>query len=329
MLNKTLAGRAAIICSIAFLTLGLFALPGYAQKSFPSRPITIISPYGAGGANDTLGRMFGVLMEKDLGQPVNVVNRVGGSGAVGHTAGATAAPDGYTITNITGEITMLHWLGMAKVTYKDVRGLVLYCFIPGAVNVRADAPWNTLKDIQDYIKANPGKLKASGTSKGGTWDLCRAGWLKNAGIPIDALPWVPSNGAAPALQELAAGGVQVVTCSLAEARAMIEAKKVKSLAVMDDKRAEIFPDVPTLKELSVNWTSGAWLGLAVPKATPDDIVSILEKSVERAMTSQEFKDFMKKNGFQTWFKPSREFDRYMAEDDEIKGRILKEVGIVK
>lgn len=312
-----------------FLIVGLFASTSSAQKKFPTRPITIISPYGAGGANDTLGRIFGVLMEKDLGQPVTVVNRVGGSGAVGHTAGATAAPDGYTITNITGELTMLHWLGMAQVTYKNYRGLVLYCFIPGAVNVRADAPWNTLKELQEYIKANPGKLKASGTSKGGTWDLCRAGWLKNAGIPIDALPWVPSNGAAPALQELVAAGVGVVTCSLPEAQSLIEAKKVKSLAVMDDKRAEIFPDVPTLKELGINWTSGAWLGFAVPKDTPNDVVSILEKSIEKAMASPELKNFLKTKGFGLWYKPSAEFDRYMAEDDEIKGKIMKEVGIVK
>jgi len=301
----------------------------YAQGKFPSHPLTIICPWAAGGGTDAVARMLAVLMEKDLGQPVNVVNRVGGSGAVGHTAAATAIADGYTMCITTVELTMMHWLGLAQVNVKDVRGVALVNMDPAGVNVAANAPWKTVKELQDYAKANPGKLKASGTGKGGSWDLARAGWLKAAGIPIDAIPWVPSNGAAPALQELMAGGYQVVTCSLPEARAMIEAKKVKVLAIMADQRAEIFPDVPTLKELGINWTMGAWRGITVPKGTPTEIVSILEKSVEKAVASDQFKKFMKDNGYGIWWKPAAEFDKFMASEDESKGILMKEAGITK
>ena len=164
---------------------------------------------------------------------------------------------------------MLHWMGMAKVTYKELKGVGLVNFDAAAVNVRADAPWKTVKELQDYAKANPGKLKASGTGKGGCWDIARAGWLKTAGISVDAIPWVPSSGAAPALQEMMAGGIAGVPCSLPEARALIDAKKVKSLAVMADKRLDLFPDVPTLKEMGMNWAEGVWRGVMVPKGTPD------------------------------------------------------------
>ena len=301
----------------------------YAQEKFPSRPLTMLCPWAAGGGTDVVARMLAVLVEKSLGQPVNVVNRVGGSGAVGHTAGATAKPDGYTMCMTTVELTMMHWMGLAQVSVKDVRGVALVNMDPAGINVAADAPWKTVKELQDYAKANPGKLKASGTGKGGSWDLARAGWLKAAGISIDAIPWVPSNGAAPALQDLLAGGYQVVTCSLPEARATIEAKKVKVLAIMADQRAEIFPDVPTLKELGINWTMGAWRGITVPKGTPTEIVSILEKSVEKAVASDQFKKLMKDNGYGILWKPAAEFDKFMVSEDESKGILMKEAGITK
>jgi tripartite-type tricarboxylate transporter receptor subunit TctC len=329
MRKRTLYKGLMITGLVSLLVIGGSIGTSFAQAKFPSRPMTIICPWAAGGGTDAVARILAILMEKDLGQPVNVVDRVGGSGAVGHTAAATANPDGYTMCIATVEITMMHWLGLAQVTVKDFRGVALVNIDPAGVSVSASAPWKTLKELQDYIKANPGKLKASGTGKGGSWDLARAGWLKAAGIPVDALPWVPSNGAAPALQELVAGGYQVVTCSLPEARAMIEAKKVRVLAVMGDRRSDIFPDVPTLKELGMDWNMGAWRGITVPKQTPTEVVAVLEKSIEKAVASEQFKKFMKDNGYGIWWKPTAEFDKFMAQEDEIKGKLMKEAGIVK
>ena len=202
MKKRTLLRTMVGISLVAFLTLA-FAIPGaQAQAKFPSRPMTIICPYGAGGGTDAVARIIASLMEQDLGQPVNVVNRTGGGGAVGNTAGATADPDGYTMTMVAPDLVMNHWLGLVKVNYRDIRGVALMNFDPSAINVRADAPWKTVFELQEYVKANPGKLKASGTGKGGVWDLARAGWLMKAGIPVDAIVWVPSTGAAAALQEL-------------------------------------------------------------------------------------------------------------------------------
>jgi len=314
---------------VAVVCLGVLSSFSEAQTKFPSRPIQFICPWGAGGGTDRVARMLAVLLEKDLGQPVTVVNRTGGSGAVGHTAGSTAATDGHTITIVTVEIVMMHWLGLAKVNYADFKPVALVNADAAGVSVRTDAPWKTLKELLDYAKANPGKLKASGTGKGGIWDLARAGMLKAAGISVDAIPWVPSEGAAPGLQELVAGGIQVVTCSLVEARSMIEAKKVRALAIMGEKRAELFPEVPTLKELGLNWTMGAWRGVGVPKDTPDEIVKVLEKSLEKAVASAEFKKFMQDSGFGIMWKPSSEYGKFMAEGDKEMGVLMKEVGLVK
>jgi len=313
---------------VTFLIIA-FAIPGaQAQAKFPSRPLTMICPFGAGGGTDAVARMVAALMEQDLGQPVNVVNRTGGGGAVGFTAGATAAPDGYTMTLASGDICMLHWMGTAQVTYKELRAVGQVNFDAAAVNVRADAPWKTVKDLQEYAKANPGKLKASGTGKGGCWDIARAGWLIAAGVSPDAIPWVPSSGAAPTLQDMVAGGIPVSTCSLAEARAMIEAKKVKCLAVMSDKRLNIFPDVPTLKESGVNWSFGVWRGVLVPKGTPDNVVAILEKSLEKAYKNPKYKEFMDKAGLGMVWKSAAEFDKFMAEEDASNQKVMKASGMI-
>jgi tripartite-type tricarboxylate transporter receptor subunit TctC len=180
-----------------------------AAQGFPDRPITLIVPWGAGGGTDAVARMVGSLMERDLGQPVNVVNRTGGSGVVGHAAIAAAAPDGYTIGMVTVEITMMHHQKLTELNGTSYTPIALVNLDPAGLQVRADSPYKTVGDAIAAIKANPGKFKASGTGQGGIWHLALAGMLKDAKVDPAAAPWVPSNGAAPGLQDLAAGGGRV------------------------------------------------------------------------------------------------------------------------
>ncbi|MDR5694520.1 MAG: tripartite tricarboxylate transporter substrate binding protein [Armatimonadota bacterium] len=324
-------GRRMLLLLLAATLLVGSLLPtvSVAQPKYPIRPITLICPWAAGGGTDRISRMVAVLLEKELGVPVTVVNRTGGGGAVGHTAGATATPDGYTITMVTVEIAMMHWLGLAKVNYKDFRPVALLNYDPAGISVSATAPWKTYRELHEYIRANPGKLKASGTAAGGIWDLARAGWLKTAGFPIDAVRWIPSTGAAPALAELVAGGVDIVTASLPEAAPLIAAGKVRPLAIMAEKRDPMFPDVPTLKELGINWSLGAWRGIAVPKFTTTTAVTVLEKALAKVVENPEFKEFMRKNGFGILYKPAKEFGKFMEEQDRLMGQLMKEVGLAK
>jgi tripartite-type tricarboxylate transporter receptor subunit TctC len=317
----------AVVCLA--LVAGLPPSEAAAQAKSPSRPIQLVCPWAAGGGTDRIARMVAVLLEKELGQPVTVVNRTGGSGAVGHTAGATATPDGHTITIVTVELTMMHWMGLTPLTFREFTPVALLNIDPAGVQVAANSEWKTLKQLLDWIKANPGKAKASGTGRGGSWDIARAGMLKAAGIPIDALPWVPSTGAATGLQELVAGGVQVVTASLVEGRPLIEAGKVRPLAHMADKRDPAFKDVPTLKELGINWTMGAWRGIAAPKGTPPEIVAVLEKALDKVVRTKEYNDFMNAGPFGILWSPAAEFGKFMAEQDATMGVLMKEAGVAK
>jgi len=274
--------------------------------------------------------MIASLLEEELGQPVNVVNRTGGSGVVGHSAIANAAPDGYTLGIVTVEIGMMHWAGLTELTGVDYTPIALYNYDPAGLQVRSDSPWESAQDVLDAVKATPGEHKGSGTGQGGIWHLALAGMLNTADIAPDAAPWVPSQGAAPGLQELAAGGVDIVTCSVVEASALMDAGKVKSLAVMDSQRLDAFPDVPTLEEATgVDWQLSAWRGLAGPEGMPEDVTATLTAAFEKAWNSDQFQDFMKDRGFGLVWKPGPEFATWMEESDASLGQVMAAVGLAK
>jgi tripartite-type tricarboxylate transporter receptor subunit TctC len=318
--------RLARIAAAALLAL--FA--GTALAAYPDRPITLIVPWGAGGGTDAVARFFGAYLEKDLGQPVNVVNRTGGNGVVGHSAIAQAAPDGYTLGLITVEITMMHWQGLTELSPASYQPLALVNADPAGLQVRADSPYKTVKDVIDAVKANPGKLKASGTGQGGIWHLAIAGLLSDQKIDPNAVPWVPSNGAAPGLQDLVAGGVDLVPCSIPEARSLIDAGKVKSLAIFADEPPALYPNLPTIKQATgSDWKTAAWRGFAMPKGTPKDIVDKLTSAIQKAYDSKEYKDFLAQRGFGGEWAKQDDFARYMAKGDADMGKVMKAVGIAK
>lgn len=318
------------ILSISVAAAVAALMPTLALAAYPERPITLVVPWGAGGGTDQTARMVASLLERDLGKPVNVVNRTGGSGVVGHSAIATGAPDGYTIGMVTVEINMMHWQGLTDLTYKSYTPLALMNEDPAGFQVSNTSPYKSLKDVVAAIKANPNKFKASGTGQGGIWHLALAGMLQSMGINPATVPWVPSNGAAPAMQDLAAGGIDFVTCSVPEARAMLDAGKAISLGVMSTSRNPVFPTVPTLKEaVGTDWTIGAWRGIAGPKGMPKEAVDRLVPALKKAYDSKEFQDFMAKAGYGVIYGDPQKFEAFMAKSNEDLGKVMKAVGIAK
>jgi tripartite-type tricarboxylate transporter receptor subunit TctC len=302
-----------------------------AQGAWPTRPITLICPWAAGGGTDAAARIIAAVLEKDLKQPVNVVNRTGGSGVVGHAAIAAAQPDGYTLGIITVEISMLHWQGLTELTPASYTPLALMNEDPPGIQVSSSSAYKTVKELAEAIKAAPpGKLKASGTGQGGIWHLGLIGWLMAMGLKPNHVAWVPSNGAAPAMQDLAAGGLDVVTCSVPEARAIIEAGKARSLAIMAAERNPAFKDVPTLKEaMGIDYTTGAWRGIAGPKGLPPEIASAATSALKKVNESKEFGDFMASRGFGVRWADGPGFGSFMATGDAEKGVAMKAAGLAK
>src|SRR4030095_5739956 len=168
----------------------------------------------------------------------------------------------------------------------------------------------------------PGARHASGTPTAGIWHLALAGWLATAGIKPTDVIWVSISGSAPSLQELMAGGVDLVACSLPEAQALLSAGRVRSLGVMADARAPQFQDVPTFKEQGVDWALGTLRGLAVPKDTPPERVRILAEAVQRVVEGDAYREAMQRSGFTPVYEDPAQFTASLVELDQRLGGLL-------
>jgi tripartite-type tricarboxylate transporter receptor subunit TctC len=319
------------LAAIAAVVMAAVSGAGSARAAWPERPVTIIVPWGAGGAADQLARMLGSMLEQEFKQPFNVVNRTGGSGAVGHTAMAEAKPDGYTFGLGTVEITMMHWQGLAPITYKNFTPIAILNTDAGGLMVRTDSPYKSAKELIEDIKSKPAKtFKASGTGQGGIWHLGLIGWLVSEKVDANKVPWVPSQGSAPAMNDLLAGGVDFVTASLPEGRALIDAGRVRALANMDDKRLWLYPNAPTLTEATGSpWKIITWRGLFGPAGIPAEVMDKLVPAVKKAHASDQYKKFMQDQGFGWAYLGPKEATEHMAKADAEFGVLMKEAGLAK
>ncbi len=315
-----IAGMAAVASLLA---------SSLAWAEYPDRPITLVVPWGAGGGTDATGRTLGALLEGELGVPVNVVNRTGGSGVVGHSAISTADPDGYTIGVITAEIAMMHWAGLTDLDVNGYRPLALFNTDPAGLSVKkgdfADA-----KAAIDAVAANPTEFIGTGSPRGGIWHLALAGMLLEAGIDPNDVRWVPVKSAGDAYRDLAAGGSHLVTSSIVEGKAMMDAGEVEGVAVMSPERLAAFPDIPTLKEATgLDWTITGFRGVAGPLGMDEDAAATLETALSNVFNSAEFNDFMTGRGFGMEWKAGSDFGDFLAQADADLGRVMKAVGLAQ
>ena len=313
---------------LALLTLP-FAAPARAD-TYPSRPINVIVPYPAGGGTDIVARTLTGLLEKELGVPINVINKAGGGGIPGQTAVAHAKPDGYTIGVIASDISVYKPQGLADLTYKDMTPIGQTNELAAGVTVIEGSPYKTIQELIAGIKAKPGQLQATGAAPGISWHIAFSGLMLGLGLDPATVTWVPTQGGTAGHLDVAAGNSTFSTSSLAEGRALIEAKKLRPLAVMAKERLQLFPEVPTLKEsLGIDWTFALWHGVVGPKGLPDDVVNRLSQALEKVATSEAFRKPLQERGFRLVYRGPVEFRAFMASDLAEMERIFAELDKMK
>jgi tripartite-type tricarboxylate transporter receptor subunit TctC len=284
---------APAVCLAAALAAGT----SYAQDAWPERAVTIIVPWSAGGGTDGTARAVAAELEERFGQPFNVVNRTGGGGLVGHSALMNADPDGYTLGVITIEMSMYEAQGLSEMSPEDFTFIGRFNADPIAINVGNDT-FADAASLIDAVRADPSTLSASGANRGGLSHLAWVGLLDQLDIDPMAANWVASDGSAPALQQLAAGAIDVVTTSPAEASALVEAGEAQTLALVSSERSELYPDLPTTTEIfDVDWSPLPFRGLAAPAGIDESIVGELEAALEEITADPEFREFMNSQGF--------------------------------
>lgn len=314
--------RTAVVA--AALTLSA----GAAVAEYPERPITIICPWSAGGGSDATVRIVAQLMQEELGQPVNVVNRTGGGAVIGHTAIAEAEPDGYTLGNITTELSMFHWLGQSELDHTNYEPIGLFNADFGGVFIPETSSYETLEDLVADLQSDSAEVPAGGANVGGVNHLAWAQLVNSAGG--DEAFWVPSEGAAPALQLLTSGVISAAIVQFPEARALLDAGEIRALATLGDERNEDYPDVPTVEEAAgLDVSISGWRGLAAPEGTPDEIVQKLGETLKEITSSEDFKSFMRARQFGPTYLPPAEFQEYLADRDAQFGNALEAAGLAE
>jgi len=292
---------------------------------FPSKPITIVVPWAAGGGTDSLARALAAEASKVFGVSVNVLNRVGGTGTMGHSYGAnTARPDGYTATMITYELCTYKPLARADLDASSFKMLMQLNEDAAAITVHNDSPWKNIKEFLAYAKANPGKVTIGNSGPGAVWHLAGVKLEKAAGVKFTH---IPHDGAKPAVTQLVGKHLDAVSVSPAEVLQYVLEGSLRCLAVMSDHRDEILSDIPTLQEEGFDLVHATWRGLAVPKDTPDDIAKTLAEGFKKAYDSKEFHDRARQTLLGLKYRNAEEFSRYLQEESETVTALIKELGL--
>lgn len=321
-MKKLLALLTALV-----LVCGMATVASAAE--YPSKGISVICPWGAGGGTDACLRAFCEALSKQLGVTLTVDNRTGGGGIIGHQAIADADPDGYTMGMITFELSTYKHLGTSQITYEDYDPLCRVNTDAAAITVNAEwAKANGISDLAsfiDYCKAHPGEVQMGGSSNASVWHIA-GGYLMNAaGIELQMITY--QEGAATAVQNAASGFIQGVTVSLAEARSFIESGHLVCLGVMDTQRNALFPDVPTCQEQGYDITYFTQRGMAIPKGVADDVKAKLVAACEAAIADPDFVEFMNNNGQAISYLNAEDYTAFLAQSLTDVGEAMAVLGL--
>src|SRR5574343_557911 len=257
------------------------ALPALAQANYPAKPIKLICPWPAGGSSDIVMRALGESASKALGVQVVVENKPGASGMLGLNELVKAAPDGYTLSQLTiGVARMPH---MQKMQFDPLRDFTYIACLTGytfGIVVKADSPFKTVKDLVDYAKANPGKFSYGSTGNGTTPHLAVEEFASKAGIQ---LTHVPFKGSADGLQALLGGHINAHSDATGWAP-HVDSGALRLLATYGSKRTKRWPKVPTLNELGYDTVSDSPFGIGGPRGMDPAIVRKLQDAFKKTLS---------------------------------------------
>jgi tripartite-type tricarboxylate transporter receptor subunit TctC len=276
--------RVALCC--ALLALSGSAHAQTSSQNWPSRPIKLIVPTGPGAATDVMARLIADSVSRSLGQAMFVENVPGASGILAHETAARAAPDGYTLlfTNTSGmAINLISFKQLPYDPTRDFTAVAVACNLaPQMLSVNAELPVTTVPELIAYAKANPGKLSIAFDNTAGA--AAFGAKLFNKRVDL-GLVEVPYRSAGQLTQDVASGVNQVMMSSIAAANAVVQAGKVRRLAVTSDQRFPGLPDLPTLRETMPGIVMNGFFAVVAPAATPADIVARLNREIDKYLTA--------------------------------------------
>jgi tripartite-type tricarboxylate transporter receptor subunit TctC len=320
----------AAICLVACFFLAGFCLADLhaAASDYPNRPVTVIVPYPAGGVTDLAARALADAMEKHLKQPVVVMNKVGGATTMGGYALATAKPDGYTLGFFPVAPTIpeaFEYFQEAPYTSKDLRPISGVTTPVFAIAVKEDAPWNSFKDLIEYAKKNPGVKVGTG----GKQTLQYMFMVTTNRTDKTGFVGIPFTGDPQNASALLGGHISVSMMDYSPLKSLADAKKIKVLAAISEKRADFLPAVPTVAELGYPVKFVSVLGIVAPKGLPDDIATKIDNLVASICKEADFQTKIRNTTLQIHNLSSAAYQAHLAGYKENVLAFFREEGLVK
>jgi tripartite-type tricarboxylate transporter receptor subunit TctC len=298
------------------------------SSKYPEKPITLIVPFSAGGGMDLLARAMEKTASKNLGQPLIIINKVGGGGTIGWNELAGAAPDGYTI-GISGVDLLLQSLyGQTKYNYPtDLEPLVQISSSPYVMVIRANQPWNNVDDLVKYARQHPGQIKIGNSGVGSIAHVLGEMLAHTAGITLEPVPFL---GGSEALAALLGGHIQVIFTSPATVREYTRNGTLRVLAVPNEQRLAdpVFANVPTFKEQGLDIVFSNWMGVATPKEMPIEVRNKLANGIKAIIVDPEFKNTLERIGLQVDYLNPEETQIKWLDDNEKLSKVIQETGIL-
>ena len=312
----------------AALAAALWLVPGAASSQYPAKPLRLIVPQGAGSSSDILSRIVALKLGDILGQNLIVDNRPGAGGILGADIAAKAAPDGYTLM-----LGASPWVTMAPYTYKnlsydplnDLLPVSLVAISPNLLVVNPSVPAATVKELVELMRAKPDRLNMASAGVGSASHL--AGALLNAMAGVSAVH-VPYKGAGQSVIAVVAGEAEWTFTPVSGPLPHVRSGKLRPLAVGGAKRSPILPEVLTVAEAGLpGYNSGLWFGIMLAKGTPRPIVDRLNLAVVKAVQAQDLRVQFAAQGADPVSGTPEEFARFLREDYDTIGRVVKSAGI--
>lgn len=293
--------------------LALWGGLAMAQAGYPSKPIKLIVPFAAAGSTDILARGLAQALSRELGQSVVVDNRPGASGNIGAEAVAKAAPDGYTLlytsTNLTANPAQMN---VPYDVTRDFAPISRIAFLPLVLIKSAQVPANSVQELVRLVRAAPGKYNFSSSGTGGAPHMAGEIFQSIAGLEMTHVPY---NGAGPALNDVAAGLVQLTFTTYTSAQALLKTDKVAAVAVAGTRRLDALAQVPTFEESGLRGLEmGTMNGLLAPAKTPAAVVDRIYAAVQRVAQHQDFKAQLREQGADLVAEDPARFGAYIRAD---------------
>lgn len=288
---------------------------------YPTKPVSLVVSWDAGGGTDVMARAFAQGAEEHLGQNLSVVNKPGGSGAVGWGEIAHATePDGYTLSVVSPEIGFLREKGLYDFGLEDFTLISMINEDPAVLAVRSDAEWDTIDEFIAAAKAKPGSISVGNSGPGLVWDLATTAIERDADVELTHVPYA---GAAGAVQAVLGGSIGAMTFSLGEVSSQVRAGDMKILGIAAEERNASFPDVPTFNESGYDVKIGTFRGIAGPKGLDPEVVSTLNEAFMKMAEEETFTSVMTNNNYGIRKMPTQEFEPFFSNASNLYQDLLE------